>query len=408
MKRIGIFACFLLFFIIQFHLSFANDFTQLDLPDDVKAVLNAQWGDRYESRLETMQKFPARLIGLPLKRLFGGKIGQSVGATIALPYATLSGSTDHFSSALYRSLLGYATNPLLVVNHGISDFFASFKTLRHAHLKSTSRIQVCTCKFPILPMEYIYFVADQGAFSNFGPGLEELAPKDQWYYNASNCFNVPIKSGESTSLALERLSCISRRAKISGADFINYNCGGITRDILHAAGLSFPDVSNLGIGSNMASTPKSMVEGLVRNKIICNGYIEDLRTLIFKLEKGEDLEFLLVEKVFLFTPEKDAILQLVISAYRGQNENNINLINNIIKGVDVRIQSIHGEENKLELKLDQYMSPQSNFQKIAEIYRVNLKKMLSGIPPQQFYDIKLKYPILRKYEIDLMNLDSLF
>lgn len=410
----------LVFLVVFQQTSFAVDFTLLNLPETTKRTLNSQWGLQDESTTERALKFPFRLLGRPIKRLLHGKIGQGVTTTLALPY-NLVHANKQKTDELYKSSLGTVLTPLSFVSETISDLGAATKSIKYAGLRTTSRIQVCASKFPLLPMEHIFFTVDHGEIHNNNFDIEKSQKMDldpaRNFGADSYCFKVPLKDKQSASLAIERLSCLSTVDPAVDYKLLSYNCGGMTREYLHEAGLSFPDISNLGIGSsgNNKSIPESVIKSFAARRIDCNSYIEDLRNLIFDLEKGELVDPSRMNRILNFGPRKDAILQLILSAQRGQNENNVRALYNDLTSIRKRHSFfIAGvielfDSSILIQQLNHYLLPDesisgtfdSNSKRVHKMFRKTLKSMFNELSVKDLEKIEDLYPTIKEITNDL-------
>ncbi len=224
-----------------------------------------------------------------------------------------------------------------------SDAGSMVKQFMYASAPASSRIQLCTANTirpennptcalvrSLNPLVHIGVLIDGGRGRG---GYETRDPPQDGIFEAAlkaggdvRCRTVPLMSGESESLAIERLECVDRiYHEEAPYDFLKYNCGGYTKDILEWSGLGYSLFANLGIGSDISSKDLKQMESS-RQKIAakCGSRISAIRNAIATLEGGRALDGptlnFLKNPTMPFSP--DVIVQLIISAARGRNSAN--------------------------------------------------------------------------------------
>ena len=310
------------------------DYGALPVSKDAGKQLARQWG--HASASSSPLKIVGRAVARPVKRLLVGKIGQQMLSTVKIPYDALK-KPSVLKEKVYKSVVGSLLNPLVLGSHLVSDVGGAAQSVKSARWRTSSRIMTCAMKFPLpLPFEHIFYVVDHGDLHNdffdqsrLNSGAQKVIHKNQ---DAAYCFATPIKSKDSPSIAIERLNCMAHIPYHASYALLSYNCGGMTRKVLKSSKLGFPDLSNLGIGSNISKVPESVNAQVASQVKVCERYVDDIRQLIYNLEAATKVDPAIVARVLKLNPRKDTVTQLAISAARGGNPDNLKLMTSRLSG----------------------------------------------------------------------------
>ncbi|MBG60900.1 MAG: hypothetical protein CMJ16_10615 [Peredibacter sp.] len=219
-----------------------------------KAIKNL-WGETTESSFESVLQYAPRLMGYTFEDIITSRLSQRAAKTIIgtarLPF-------DPTKSA-YELSDGLSNIPG-VIHDAVSDTVGLIKNVNYASYPKTSRIRLCSSNLVsnltsevtpmhlVNPMLHLGVVIDEKLYETTDSLAGRYELRDQVEKGGLVCHNIPIKSYEPVNLAIERLMCIDRGFEQS-YDFLGYNCGGYTRDVLLMAGLGYPQAINWGVGS---------------------------------------------------------------------------------------------------------------------------------------------------------------
>ena len=360
----------------------------------------AQWGEpavaevQEESIALKTALYVPRLLGRTFKNIAGSKTIVRAGKVLSGTYHLL-----HFTDDAHWEKAGLAysdsiLNPLGTANDAVSDFVEVGKTPYYAWSQETSRVEACSINLssvfeelkwhhPINIAKHVGILVDRTWDINhpvtpLGGDANLLWALDR---DAMVCEPVPITSNETVSLAMERLSCVSRESeyilrlwkegekilheselnsnqsdlknyldKVGGAvkdtavlgslyGLFSYNCVGYTEDLLQWAGMGMPDFPNFGVGNEISvlsqkeRKQRATLEQLAEER--CDVHIVSTRSLIYTLEAGQNLDEVLqeyfsagqfLEGLSEKVMSSDALLQLVVSSARGNNVKNRNWV----------------------------------------------------------------------------------
>ncbi len=306
--------------------------------------LEKQWG---QGQKNTAAQVALNMLNFPLNVIIHILAEQVASRVINFIYATynLVRGNSKQAIAFYQDSL--VNGPGLLAD-AISDVGTLVKQFFYASAPTSSRIRLCTTNIVlpdnltpdlrymrasylrfINPMVHVGVIIDQGPHRG---GYETLDPKSYNYLTKASeaggdvrCQYVPLMSGESESLAIERLECVDREYWNAEYGFFAYNCGGYTKDILEWSGLGYALYANLGIGSDFSGKDIKNAESH-RQRIAgkCDSHIASIRNIIDALEKGQEMNP--ASSLFLFKSSvwfsSDVIAQLTVSAARGKNDLN--------------------------------------------------------------------------------------
>lgn len=258
-----------------------------------KAIKNL-WGETTESSFESVLQYAPRLMGYTFEDIITSRLSQRAAKTIIgtarLPF-------DPTKSA-YELSDGLSNIPG-VIHDAVSDTVGLIKNVNYASYPKTSRIRLCSSNLVsnltsevtpmhlVNPMLHLGVVIDEKLYETTDSLAGRYELRDQVEKGGLVCHNIPIKSYEPVNLAIERLMCIDRGFEQS-YDFLGYNCGGYTRDVLLMAGLGYPQAINWGVGSEF-TIPRHAEDyksnrAQIRKK--CDDHIKNIRSMITKLNKG--------------------------------------------------------------------------------------------------------------------------
>lgn len=258
-----------------------------------KAIKNL-WGETTESSFESVLQYAPRLMGYTFEDIITSRLSQRAAKTIIgtarLPF-------DPTKSA-YELSDGLSNIPG-VIHDAVSDTVGLIKNVNYASYPKTSRIRLCSSNLVsnltsevtpmhlVNPMLHLGVVIDEKLYETTDSLAGRYELRDQVEKGGLVCHNIPIKSYEPVNLAIERLMCIDRGFEQS-YDFLGYNCGGYTRDVLLMAGLGYPQAINWGVGSEF-TIPRHAEDYKSNRAQIrkeCDDHIKNIRSMITKLNKG--------------------------------------------------------------------------------------------------------------------------
>lgn len=258
-----------------------------------KAIKNL-WGETTESSFESVLQYAPRLMGYTFEDIITSRLSQRAAKTIIgtarLPF-------DPTKSA-YELSDGLSNIPG-VIHDAVSDTVGLIKNVNYASYPKTSRIRLCSSNLVsnltsevtpmhlVNPMLHLGVVIDEKLYETTDSLAGSYELRDQVEKGGLVCHNIPIKSYEPVNLAIERLMCIDRGFEQS-YDFLGYNCGGYTRDVLLMAGLGYPQAINWGVGSEFTIPRHEEDYKSNRTQIRkeCDDHIKNIRSMITKLNKG--------------------------------------------------------------------------------------------------------------------------
>ncbi len=252
------------------------------------------WGETTESSFESVLQYAPRLMGYTFEDIITSRLSQRATKTIIgtarLPF-------DPTKSA-YELSDGLSNIPG-VIHDAVSDTVGLIKNVNYASYPKTSRIRLCSSNLVsnltsevtpmhlVNPMFHLGAIIDEKLYETTDSTAGSYELRDQVEKGGLVCHNIPIKSYEPVDLAIERLMCIDRGFEQS-YDFLGYNCGGYTKDVLLMAGLGFPQAINWGVGTEL--TLPRHEEDYKNNKAKirkeCDDHIQNIRSMIFKLNRG--------------------------------------------------------------------------------------------------------------------------
>lgn len=258
-----------------------------------KAIKNL-WGETTESSFESVLQYAPRLMGYTFEDIITSRLSQRAAKTIIgtarLPF-------DPTKSA-YELSDGLSNIPG-VIHDAVSDTVGLIKNVNYASYPKTSRIRLCSSNLVsnltrevtpmhlVNPMLHLGVVIDEKLYETTDSLAGRYELRDQVEKGGLVCHNIPIKSYEPVNLAIERLMCIDRGFEQS-YDFLGYNCGGYTRDVLLMAGLGYPQAINWGVGSEFTIPRHEEDYKSNRTQIRkeCDDHVKNIRSMITKLNKG--------------------------------------------------------------------------------------------------------------------------
>tara|TARA_R110002072_G_scaffold64203_7_gene159864 strand:+ start:27397 stop:29817 length:2421 start_codon:yes stop_codon:yes gene_type:complete len=328
------------------------------------------WGNQNEGFWTRLFKYPFRLVYHTVDRTVGGRTVGSVGDLARGQYQDSIVNIPMTVHNIAMDVGHLATAPI------------------DAAFPSTKRIELCTSNL-------IYnFMSRNGKLSGTDRAIASLNPtlhvgvviddqyetrdalmdnSDGTLRNAEveadlDCVKLSIRSNEPESVVLERLRCLNET--FGGAmgykdySLFGYNCGGYTRDILEAAGLSMPVGINFGIGSVIGNRSEEMERKFENAKEYCHNHMRLSRLMINSLENDtltdqflESFEDHVLgapagtgdsmgidkDKTTLYSPSPDLLLQLMISSARSKDEKNIGRVKELLEKIMTESESRGGD-----------------------------------------------------------------
>ncbi len=307
------------------------------------SLIEKRWGKRHEGYLTKVVKFLPRLTLRPIKYLITGKtvyrtINTATGTVYLAKSASSFAQNEHYQSLENLEIAGYKysdsiLNPLALANDMVSDAVMTIKSPLYAFSKVSNRVHLCTNNLasslswsmtffhPITPAHHVAVLIDGGVHET----KDALAGRELWgsmLKGGIMCSPIPLLDNQSDSVAIERLMCADSNYN-SSYDFFGNNCAGYTRDVLSIAAAGYPGMPNLGVGAEIRVTDND--DKIERTKEGCDARMENIRQVIYNLEKGVSLD----QQLSLFVRRSfssDVVLQFYVSAARGKNAYNRNLI----------------------------------------------------------------------------------
>lgn len=377
------------------------------------------WGTENEGFWERLFKYPFRLVYHTVDRTIGGRTVGSVG---------------DLARGQYQDSI---VNPLMTAHNITMDVGHLATAPIDAAFPSTNRIELCTSNLIFNFMRgYDGFTSKERALAALNPTLHVGVVIDDQYetrdalMDGSNgtlrnaeieadldCVDLSIRSNEPESVVLERLRCLNET--FGGAmgykdySLFGYNCGGYTRDIIEAAGLSMPVGINFGIGSVIRNRNDDMDRKLENSVEYCNNHLRLSRLMINALE-NENLTDQLIESFEqhvlnpptntgqggLYSPSPDLMLQLMISSARSDDDEDLNRVQSLLETIIQRARSRGGEVEdtyNFNRGLDFfkfYLEPSSEAQGghiVKRKYKSTLKDMFGDINPEEVARLS-RYP----------------
>ncbi|MCP4913310.1 MAG: hypothetical protein GY909_09330 [Oligoflexia bacterium] len=368
------------------------------------------WGTENEGFWERLFKYPFRLVYHTVDRTVGGRTVGAVG---------------DLARGQYQDSI---VNPLMTAHNITMDVGHLATAPIDAAFPSTNRIELCTSNLIYNFMRGSEFTSGERALAALNPTLHVGVVIDDQYEtrdalmegssgtlrNAEieadlDCVDLSIRSNEPESVVLERLRCLNET--FGGAmgwddySLFGYNCGGYTRDILEAAGLSMPIGINFGVGSVFRSRSDEMDRHLETSVEYCENHLRLSRLMINALE-NESLTDQLLESFEhsvlnppkgtghggLYSPSPDLLLQLMISSARSDNNEDLNRVQSLLESIMTRSYSRGGDDEdtyRFDRGLDFfrfYLQPSDEAEggyTVKRKYKATLRDMFGDINPEE-------------------------
>ncbi len=257
-------------------------------------AINNLWNTK-SGKLESTLLYVPRLIQYTVEDIVTSRtshrIGKTATGTVALTKDTQKGGYELADSIV---------NIPGTVHDIASDAVGLTKNIYQAGFKRTNRIQMCstnlisnlTSKLTpyhfFNPGNHLGVVVDDDLFESTDSMAGSRELRKQNNKGGMVCHNVGIKNEDTIDLAVERLMCIDDYFYMS-YDFLKYNCGGYTKDVLNMSGMTFPQGVNWGVGSEFISISKEDAYKQKKKDAMkyCSGYVDQIKRLILKLSNGE-------------------------------------------------------------------------------------------------------------------------
>lgn len=365
--------------------------------------LKRVWGIQNESWWQRVLKYPFRLVYHTADR-------------------TIRSRTTNSALNLLRGDFSNSTiNPLLTAHNAGMDLGRLMTVPIDAAFAETSRIEICTSNLvfnffgqeklssralaTINPMLHVGVIIDDQyetrdlLMEDSAGSLINARSKDDVY-----CHKLSIRSNEPEPVVLERLRCLN---EVFGGNmnysFVGYNCGGYTKDILEAAGLSYPLLVNMMVGSNLNSRSPEDTLNLENAKEYCENHIRLSRLLINALENQTVTEQLLnsfeenlnnppantgggFSGKRLYHPGHDLILQLMVSSAKNSDPTIQKRMDSFLNQIKSNALSRDGDRTKPVHNLRDgaaFFSVYVDEKGIKPQYKKHLQKIFGKLTPAQ-------------------------
>lgn len=389
----------------------------LSFKDGAASRLSRVWGIQNETWWIRVLKYPFRLVYHAGDRVIRSRTTNSV----------VNLARREFSNS--------ALNPLLAAHNASMDLGRLMTVPIDAAYAETSRIELCTSNLiynafgqdttamralaSVNPLLHVGVIIDDqyetrdSLMQGSSGSLLNARSQDDVY-----CHKLSIRSNEPEPVVLERLRCLN---EVFGNNMeyslFGYNCGGYTRDILEAAGLSYPPFVNMMIGSNINTRSAQDTQNLANAKEYCENHLRLSRLMINSLENNNATEQLLgaYEEHLRHPPDNtggysgtfyhpghDMILQLMVSAAKTNVTEIRNRVGGFLNEIRANATSRDGDSSKAVFNLRDgaiFFAPYVDEKGIKPQYKRHLQRIYGELSPEQINNLapeaKALYEVLK-------------